>query len=155
MSFTLKDNQQVTFSVTGKDAAGNDAPLTGTPVYAVDDPSVLALTDNGDGSGSVAAQGKVGTGTLSVTDGETNGKQFIGSVAIDVIAGDVASVAVSLGAPTDVAPAQPDQPPVVDPNAPPVVDPNAPPVVDPNAPPVVDPNAPPAVDPNAPPTQLS
>jgi hypothetical protein len=103
MSFVLKDNQQVSFGVAGKDARGNDVPLTGTPVFAVDDTDVLTLTDNGDGTGSVAATGTLGTAVLSVSDSETNGQQFAGSVSIDVLAGDVAAVEIQLGTPQDQA----------------------------------------------------
>lgn len=102
MSFTLKDNQKVSFGVSGKDSHGHDAVLTGTPVFAVDDSSILTLVDNGDGSGSVTAVGAIGSATLSVTDSETDGQSFIGSVAIDVIAGDVAAVEIALGTPEDV-----------------------------------------------------
>lgn len=103
MSFTLKDNQTVTFAVSGKDAVGNAAPLTGVPVFAVDDASILTLVDNGDGTGSVTSTAVIGVATLSVTDAETNGANFIGSLAFDVIAGDVAAVSIDPGVPTDVA----------------------------------------------------
>ena len=103
MSFVLTDNQQVTFSVSGQDARGNAAPLTGTPVFAVDNTDVLTLTDNGDGTGMVAATGTLGTAVLSVSDSETNGDQFSGSVSIDVLAGNVTAVSIDLGTPTDQA----------------------------------------------------
>jgi hypothetical protein len=101
MSFVLTDNQQVSFGVSGTDAAGNPATLTGTPVFAVDNTDVLTLTDNGDGTGSVAAAGPLGTAVLSVTDSETNGDQFSGSVSIDVLAGNVTAVSIDLGTPQD------------------------------------------------------
>lgn len=107
MSFTLKDNQEVNFAVAGTDSRGNPTSLTGTPAFSVSDPAILALTDNGDGSGSVAAVGPTGSAILSVTDAETNGKQFIGSIGVDVVAGDVASVAISLSQPTDIPAAVP------------------------------------------------
>jgi hypothetical protein len=101
MSFTLTDNQQVSFAVAGKDARGNPAPLTGTPVFAVDNTNVLTLTDNGDGTGTVAATGTLGTAVLSVTDAETSGDQFAGSVSIDVLAGSVTAVEIDLGTAQD------------------------------------------------------
>jgi hypothetical protein len=101
VSFTLKDNQEATFQLVGTDAGGNDTPFTGTPKFSVDDPSILTLVDNGDGKGTVSAAGKVGTGTLSVTDAETDGQNFIGSVAIDVVAGPVTAISINLGTPTD------------------------------------------------------
>lgn len=102
MSFALTDTQQVSFAVSGTDARGNPANLTGTPVFAVDNPDVLTLTDNGDGTGTVAATGQLGTAVLSVTDSETNGDQFAGSVSIDVLAGNVTAVAIDLGTPEDI-----------------------------------------------------
>jgi hypothetical protein len=105
MSFTLRDTQEVTFRVTGKDVHEHDTALTGTPVFAVDDPTILTLVDNGDGSGKVTSTGAVGTATLTVNDAETDGNSFIGSVAIDVVSGPVSAVAVTLDTPTEVVPA--------------------------------------------------
>ena len=106
MSFTLKADQKVAFSVSGADETGNPVDLTGTPVFTVDDDAILSLTDNGDGSGEVAATGQLGSATLSVEDEETSGQRFIGSVAIDVIAGDLAAIGIDLGAPEEVTPDQ-------------------------------------------------
>jgi len=105
MSFTLTDTQEVTFSVQGTDAKGNPAPLTGTPAFAVDDSSILTLVDNGDGTGKVSAVGATGSATLSLTDTETDGDNFIGSLAFDVIAGKVTAASIVPGAPTEIAPA--------------------------------------------------
>lgn len=114
MSFVLQDNQQVSFAVTGTDARGNAAKLTGTPAFSVDDPSILELTDNGDGTGSVSSTGKIGSAILKVTDSEGN-QEYVGSVAIDVVAGPVTAVGVVLSAPTDVNAPAADTPVVSDP----------------------------------------
>lgn len=99
---SLLDDQKVSFSVSGTDDVGNPVPLTGTPAYSVDRPDILALVDNGDGTGSVSATGVLGTAVLSVADTETSGSAFAGSVSIDVLASNVAAVAISLGAPEHV-----------------------------------------------------
>jgi len=104
MSFSLKADQKVSFSITATDEMGNPATFTGTPVFAVDDAAILALTDNGDGTGSVAANGPLGTSVLSVTDTETSGEEFMGSVAVDVVAGDVTAVEIAFGEPEEVTP---------------------------------------------------
>ncbi len=98
----LLDNQKVSFSVAGTDEVGNPATLTGTPVFSVDRPDILTLTDNGDGTGTVAATGTLGTAVLSVADTETDGDQFSGSISIDVLGGDVTAVSISLGEPEHV-----------------------------------------------------
>jgi len=104
MSFALKADQKVSASVSAVDEMGNPTQFTGTAVYAVDDTAILSLTDNGDGSCSVAATGTLGTAVLSVTDTETSGQEFMGSIAIDVVAGDVTTLAIELGEPEEVTP---------------------------------------------------
>jgi hypothetical protein len=102
MSFTIQDNEKCSFSVSGVDEEKNPVPLTGTPVYSIDDSGVLSLVDNGDGSCVVSATGTVGSGMLTVNDSETDGDVFIGSLAIDVIAGPVAAVVITPGTPEHV-----------------------------------------------------
>lgn len=99
---SLLDNQKVSFSVSGTDEVGNPVALTGTPVFSVDKPEILTLVDNGDGTGTVSATGVLGTAVLSVVDTESDGDQFAGSVSIDVLAGEVTAVAISLGSPEHV-----------------------------------------------------
>jgi hypothetical protein len=101
VSFTLKDNQQVDLSLTFQDAAGNATVDTGALAWASSDDSVLVVVDNGNGSATAVAQGPVGSATVTVTDTETNGQQFIGSLAIDVVGGDTAAITVVAGTPVD------------------------------------------------------
>jgi len=102
MSVALTDNQQASFSVSGTDARGNPAQITGTPTFSVDRTDILELTDNGDGTGMVRATGQIGTAVLSVADTETDGDEFAGSVSIDVLAGQVTAVTIDLGTPEDI-----------------------------------------------------
>lgn len=106
MSFVLQDNQKVSLAVSGVDERGNPASTTGTLVYALEDPNgVLTLTDNGDGSAVVSANGPVGSAMVSVandTDDEDSDPNFMGSLAIDVIAGDVVALQINPGTPEHV-----------------------------------------------------
>lgn len=102
ITMSLLDNQKVPFSVVGTDEAGNAAPFSGTPAFSVDRTDVLTLTDNGDGTGEVAATGVLGTAVLSVADTETDGEAFFGSVSLDVLASGVTGVTIQLGTPEHV-----------------------------------------------------
>lgn len=102
VTMSLLDNQQVSFSISGVDEKGNPAPLTGTPAFAIDRPDILALVDNGDGTGVVSATGVLGTAVLSVVDTETDGSAFSGSVSIDVLPSGVTAVSIALGTPSHV-----------------------------------------------------
>jgi hypothetical protein len=99
----LQDDQQVTLSVAGSDAAGNPVDLGSVGLsFAVDDDTILTLTDNGDGTALVVTTGALGTATVTVSDdpdgdGTAN---FQGSLAIDVVTGTVAEIAVTAGEPT-------------------------------------------------------
>jgi hypothetical protein len=99
----LLDSQQVTLSVSGVDAAGNPVPVSATGLsFSVDDESILTLTDNGDGSALVVTTGSLGTATVTVSDdpdgdGTVN---FQGSLAIDVVTGDVTEIVINAGEPS-------------------------------------------------------
>lgn len=102
---SLKADQKAAFSLQSTDEVGNPTDFDGTFVFAVDDPSIVTLTDNGDGTGEVAATGILGVATLSVdATRASDGKSFTGVLAIDVIAGDAESVSIVLGEPEEVTP---------------------------------------------------
>ena len=101
----LKADQKASFSLTGKDEMGNDADVSGASLtFTVDDPSVVALTDNGDGTGEVAAVGPLGSTVLNANGTLPSGQAVSGTVAIDVVAGDVASLEFAFGEPEEVTP---------------------------------------------------
>jgi hypothetical protein len=106
MSFVLQDNQKVALSVSGVDERGNPANITGTLVYATEDPAgVLTLTDNGDGTAEVAATGSIGSAMVTVandTDDPDSDPNFVGSLAFDVVAGDVTAIQITPGTPEHV-----------------------------------------------------
>jgi hypothetical protein len=101
--FQLKDSDKVTtLPLDIRSAKGNPAQVeAGTVVWSVSDPAVLALTDNGDGTVTVAAVGPVGAAQLQVSADADLGegvKTVTGAVEIEVIAGDAAVINVALGA---------------------------------------------------------
>jgi hypothetical protein len=101
----LKADQKAAFSLESTDEMGNPTEFDGTFVFTVDDPSIVSLTDNGDGTGEVAAVGPLGVATLTVeATRASDGKVFTGALAVDVIAGDAESVAIVLGGPEEVTP---------------------------------------------------
>lgn len=100
----LRDDQKVDLSVSFTDQAGNPvAPeQVGSLTFSVDDASVLAVEDHGDGTATVTTVGPLGTATVTVmNDHDDDGTaDFQGSLAFDVVAGDVAAINVVPGEPT-------------------------------------------------------
>lgn len=87
----LRADKKRTVQATGADEVGNPVPLPegATVTYAVDDPALVNLTDNGDGSAVVAATGTLGSTILRVTGALTpGGQQVTKEELISVIAGD-------------------------------------------------------------------
>lgn len=101
----LQADKKAEFSFSPVDEMGNPTTFDGTIAFDVDDPSVVTLTDNGDGTGVVAAVGTPGVATLTGTASPADGSAPItGAEAINVIAGDTASFAFQFGEPTEVTP---------------------------------------------------
>jgi len=100
----LQADKKVALSVEATDEVGNPVPLPAgeTVVYTVDDPSIIALTDNGDGTASAAATGTLGTANVHVeATGDLNAS---GDLQIVVVAGDAERIAVVPGAVEEVTP---------------------------------------------------
>jgi hypothetical protein len=101
----LQADKKVDFGFAPVDEMGNPTSFDGTVSFSVDDPSVVTLTDNGDGTGTVAAVGVLGVATLTGTVTPNDGSDVItGAEAVNVIAGDTASFAFTFGEPTEVTP---------------------------------------------------
>lgn len=101
----LQADKKADFAFGPRDEMGNPTTFDGTIAFTVDDPSVVALTDNGDGTGTVAAIGGLGTATVTGTATPNDGSDPItGAEAINVIAGETASFAFTFSEPTEVTP---------------------------------------------------
>lgn len=105
-TFVLADDQKVSCSVTLVDDVGNPvAPATGTIVWAVSDPTILALTTNTDGTCSVASTAKLGSCQMSVTVTDPNNPTappLTGSLTVTVSASAATGINIVPGTPEHV-----------------------------------------------------
>jgi hypothetical protein len=103
----LQADKKVSFSLAATDEVGNPVviePGTFTFEFSVDNAEVLALTDNGDGSGEVAAV-SMGVATLSgKATRVSDGKEWTGAEAFNVVAGDAETFAFEFGDPEETTP---------------------------------------------------
>lgn len=90
---------------TFQDEMGNptDAPADYSSEFSVSDTTILAVTDNGDGTSFVAATGTLGQATLSAVY-TFNGHTATGDELITVVAGDAERVTLNFGEPREVTP---------------------------------------------------
>jgi hypothetical protein len=89
------------------DEEGNVSTFDGTVTYAVDNPGLVNLTDNGDNTAVVAAvggAGNVGVAMLTATVTLTSGSTFDTVEAINVVAGDAVSLTLAFGPEEEVTP---------------------------------------------------
>lgn len=96
-TITISDSQQFSLGpVTGADKRGNPTPLAGPVSFASSDTSLLAVTDNGDGTATAAAVGPLGNAQVTVSD-------TVDTAVVDVtiIAGAETGLNVALGTPTE------------------------------------------------------
>lgn len=106
VTMDLMADKQVALSVEYTDEVGNpvDAPADASAVtYTVDDPTIINLTDNGDGTATAAAVGALGTATVHVS-ASLNGQSVSGDLAIVVVAGLAERINIVAGEPTEVTP---------------------------------------------------
>ncbi len=101
----LQADKKVSFELAPVDEVGNPTEFDGTIVYSVDDPSILALTDNGDGTGVVAAVGPTGETTLrGVASPAGGGASVDGATLVRVVPGDAETFEFAFGEPEEVTP---------------------------------------------------
>jgi hypothetical protein len=101
----LRADQQVPLSGEFTDEVGNPVatPDNATVTYTVDDPTVINLTDNGDGTATAAAVGVLGTANVHA-EAMWNGNTVTGDLQIVVVAGLAERFNVVAGEPTEVTP---------------------------------------------------
>ena len=105
----LQADKKVALSVGYTDQVGNpvETPAGATAVYTVDDPSIINLTDNGDGTAEAAAVGVLGTANVHVeaTADLGNGPETLtGDLQIVVVAGLAERINIVAGEPEEVTP---------------------------------------------------
>jgi hypothetical protein len=105
VTMDLQADKQVALTVGYTDEVGNPVPTPedSTAVFSVDDPTLINLTDNGDGTATAAAVGPLGTATVHV-ETSLDGVTLSGDLAIVVVAGLAERVSISAGEPTEVTP---------------------------------------------------
>ena len=98
----LAADMQVTLSGQWTDELGNPvgAPADASVVYTVDDPTIINLTDNGDGTGLAAAVGTLGVANVHV-EAAFDGNTVTGDLQIVVVAGLAERVNVIAGEPVE------------------------------------------------------
>ncbi len=101
----LQADKKVPLSVQWTDEVGNptDAPADAVVTYTVDDPAIISLTDNGDGTAEAAATGTLGTANVHV-EADANGEVITGDLQIVVVAGLAERLNVVAGAAEEVTP---------------------------------------------------
>lgn len=103
----LQADKKVALSVDFTDEVGNavPAPADAVVVYTVDDPSIINLTDNGDGTAEAAATGTLGTANVHVDASSVSaGLTLTGDLQLVVVAGLAERIAIVAGAPEEVTP---------------------------------------------------
>lgn len=98
----LQDDKKVDFGFSPVSEMGNPTTFDGTVTFTVDDPSLVALTDNGDGTGTLAAVGVLGVATLTGTATPADGSAPVTGVeSINIVAGDTEGFTFTFGDPTE------------------------------------------------------
>lgn len=101
VAFQLRDSEQVTLSVEALDSEGN--PAAATTTWASSDDTIVAVSDNGDGTAlAVASPGAAGLGTATITASvadASDGDIHDGTFDVEVVAGDVVTVNITAGTP--------------------------------------------------------
>ena len=105
----LQADKKVTLTGTYTDEVGNptDDPVGAAVTYTVDDPTIINLTDNGDGS---AVAGPLGTANVHA-EATVGGTTLTADLQIVVVAGDAERFAIVAGEPEEVTPDEAPPPP--------------------------------------------
>lgn len=103
ITMQLTADQQVDLSITGEDAYGNPVTITGNTQWASSDTSIVTLTMSDPSHATAVAVGPVGSAAITVTNdvNQDGTGDYIGNLAIDVVAGVMTEIAVVADTPTD------------------------------------------------------
>lgn len=98
----LTADQQVDLSISGEDAYGNPVTITGNTAWSSSDQTIVSVTMTDSSHATASAVGPVGSASVTVTnDVDQDGTgDYIGSLAIDVVAGTMADIVITAGTPT-------------------------------------------------------
>lgn len=102
----LQADKKVSLSPQWTDEVGNvvaEGPVGAVITYTVDDPAIINLTDNGDGTAVAAAVGTLGTANVHL-EADVDGDITTGDLQIVVVAGLAERLNVVAGAPEEVTP---------------------------------------------------
>jgi len=105
MRLVLTDIQQVVLDIKPVTAAGNPAPVDGTPTWDLSDQTLGTLNVAADGlSATFVTSGKLGSAQINVTADADMGegvKTISGMLEFEVVASEAASLGISAGTPTN------------------------------------------------------
>lgn len=98
----LTADQQVELSITGEDRYGNPVDISGDVAWLSSDEAIVQVTSASPDRATATAVGPAGTASVTVTnDADRDGTgDFMGSLAIDVVAGEISEIAITAGTPT-------------------------------------------------------
>lgn len=101
----LTADQQVALSISGEDKYDNPVDISGETVWSSSDESIVqVVADPADSAKATAiAVGPVGTAAVTVSNdvNQDGTGDFQGSLAIDVVAGEIAEIVITEGEITD------------------------------------------------------
>ena len=97
----LTADQQVELSITGQDNYGNPVEITGNTQWVSSDETIVTLTVHDPSHATAVAVGPVGSAAVKVTNDVNNDGtgDYIGSLAVDVVAGVMTDIAIEAGTP--------------------------------------------------------
>ena len=99
----LTADQQVDLSISGQDKYGNPVDISGDTVWTSSDESIITVTSTDPSTATATAVGPVGTAAVTVSNdvNQDGTGDFQGSLAIDVVAGEMAEIEITASTPTD------------------------------------------------------
>lgn len=105
LTMDLQADKQVTLTGQWTDEVGNPVatPTDAAVTFTVDDPTVINLTDNGDGTAVAAATGALGTANVHA-EASAGGQTLTGDLQIVAVAGLAERFNITASEPTEVTP---------------------------------------------------